>query len=58
MFTVDEEKLLVRKTANSRTFDGWVFFVYGNNGPDVINDYTTNLEPALVKTNALADRLA
>lgn len=25
----------------------WVYFVYGNDGYDVISDYTTNLDPAL-----------
>lgn len=37
---------------------GWVRFVYGNDGWDVICDYTTNLESALESTNALADRIA
>lgn len=27
---------------------GWVFLVYGNDGWDVVNDYTTNLEDVLV----------
>jgi hypothetical protein len=37
---------------------GWVRLVYGNDGYDVISDYTTKLEPFMVKTQALADKLA
>jgi hypothetical protein len=36
---------------------GWVRFVYGNDGWDVMNDNTTNLESAIAKTNALIDKL-
>jgi hypothetical protein len=36
---------------------GWVFFVYGNDGHDVINDYTTSLEPVMVEAERLADEL-
>lgn len=36
---------------------GWVYFVYGNDGWDVINDYTTNLESVLARTNALIKTL-
>ena len=39
------------------THKGAVFFVYGNDGYDIICDYTTNLEPFLVETFALADKL-
>lgn len=42
MFLTDEEHLYVGN------FDadvyGWVYFVYGNDGWDVMSDYTTNLE--------------
>lgn len=41
MFLCDEDRLYVEK--NGKPF-GWVFFVYGNYGWDVISDYTTNLE--------------
>ncbi len=37
----DEEYLYVYKDTKRQ---GWVFFVYGNDGPDVINDYTTSLD--------------
>ena len=38
--------------------DGWVRFVFGNDGYDVIWDYTTNLESILEPVNAYADTLA
>lgn len=44
MQSVDEEHLMVYKD-NKRV--GWVFFVYGNSGWDVIADYTTNLESVM-----------
>ena len=34
---------------------GWVRFIYGNDGWDVINDYTTNLEDALKPANERAE---
>lgn len=37
---------------------GWIRFVYGNDGWDVISDYTTNLEICLAAVNAYADSLA
>jgi hypothetical protein len=36
---------------------GWVRFIYGNDGWDVMNDYSTVLEPYLIKTNALIDEM-
>jgi len=36
---------------------GWVRFVYGNDGYDVISDYTTNLESILAPVNAYANTL-
>lgn len=40
LFSVDEEHLLVFKDSKRV---GWIFFVYGNEGWDVVNDFTTNL---------------
>lgn len=51
LINTDEDYLIVyradasSKTGWSRT--GWVRFVYGNDGWDVICDYTTNLDPLL-----------
>lgn len=54
MFTTDED-YLVAKGVGSR---GWVRFIYGNDGWDVINDYTVNLAGALTRTTALTDQLS
>lgn len=54
MFSVDEERLFIAGPHADRYF-GWVFFVYGNDGWDVISDYTTSLDDWLTKTNAIAD---
>lgn len=55
MFATDCEHLKMWKTGAAGTVCvGWVFFVYGNDGWDVVNDYTTNLDPIM----AGADRLA
>ena len=42
MFATDDEYLLFYKPGENRRI-GWVRFVYGNGGWDVISDYTTNL---------------
>ena len=41
MFQTDEERVYAIK--DGKLF-GWVYFVYGNDGWDVISDYTVNLE--------------
>jgi len=41
--------------ADTKTPIGWVRFVMGNDGYDVINDYTTNLEKVLKRANQVAD---
>lgn len=46
MFTTDEDYLLIDGPSMSQN-KGWVRFIYGNDGWDVINDYSTNLEPIL-----------
>lgn len=58
MFTTGEDWLIVRKPAGGDSGNvnkGWVRFIYGNDGPDVINDYTTNLEDVLKPVNKLCD---
>lgn len=58
MMSTDEDRLFVYMNAElSTTYAGWVYFVYGNDGPDVINDYTMNLDKVLQKTTELAERL-
>ena len=39
----DDEHLYFFKPGEVRPF-GWVYFVYGNDGWDVLNDYTCNLD--------------
>jgi len=51
MFTTDEDLLLVY--LNGEQF-GWVKLVYGNDGWDVISDYTINLEHIMAGANAVA----
>jgi hypothetical protein len=51
METDDEFLTVYQNAADQRRF-GWVRFVYGNDGWDVISDYTVNLEEALAPVNA------
>jgi len=62
MMATDEETLVVYHRpdiadAKWQRF-GWVFFVYGNSGWDVINDYTVNLEDVLKPVNEYTDALS
>ena len=55
MFTTDEDRLYLCRDGK---YIGWVYFVYGNDGWDVINDYTVNLEGIMAMgTNKLIDSL-
>jgi hypothetical protein len=64
---VDDEYLLVSrnpdlfdpaKRADAEfAFDSYVYFVYGNDGWDVINDYQTDLEDVLKPINDFSDTL-
>ncbi len=65
MKTTDEDYLLVysnlgifHDTSSSRDIrdDGWVRFVYGNEGYEVINDYSVNLESVMSEVNDAIDR--
>lgn len=42
MYQCDEDRLFVHN--DNDTAFAWVYFVYGNDGWDVISDYTVNLE--------------
>jgi hypothetical protein len=55
MNLTDEEWLLAKKLNGP---SGWVRFVYGNDGWDVINDYSVNLEDVLAPVNEYADSLS
>ncbi|NIE78367.1 hypothetical protein F3J45_28475 [Pantoea sp. Ap-967] len=56
MFTTDEDQLHV--THQHVGEQGWVLFIYGNDGHDVIADNTVNIEPALKGASELADKIA
>jgi len=51
----DEDRLLLHKNGD---LIGVVCLVYGNDGHDVIADYSVELEPFMAPINAIADRLS
>ena len=51
--TTDEDRLDIHHAKGAAI--GWVQLIYGNSGPDVISDYTTNLEPYMKNAQALSD---
>lgn len=55
MFTTDEDWLFIMDGVKDI---GWVRFIYGNDGYDVVNDYTTNLEELMRPANELAEKYA
>ena len=55
MFTSDDDRLFCYWPDGTQA--GWVWFVYGNGGWDVICDYTTNLENDLSGVNEYATTL-
>lgn len=57
MFSTDDDHLLVYESGEKGKKIGWVRFVYGNDGYDVINDYTTNLENQMQNVNDYAESL-
>lgn len=54
LFATDEDHLMAYKDGSLR---GSVSLIYGNDGWDVMADYSTSLEPALLAANELADKL-
>lgn len=55
MFTTDEDMLIFYRDDKKI---GWAMFIYGNDGYDVLSDYTTNLHDVLKGANKLADKYA
>jgi hypothetical protein len=55
MFTSDDDRLFAYRPGDEDRF-GWVWFVYGNSGPDVICDYTVSLTDDLKEVNDYAER--
>lgn len=62
IFDGDDAHIFVQSAAGNLVEDGrvvsegWVYVVLGNDGWDVISDYTTNLEPLMKGANRLAER--
>jgi hypothetical protein len=56
--STDEDTLHVYTTGGQRQHFGWVRFIYGNDGWDVIADHTTNLEEVLKPVNDFAETLS
>jgi hypothetical protein len=54
MFTTDDDRLFFHKDGKRV---GWVWFIYGENGWDVINDYTVNLEDVLKGASELSEQM-
>jgi hypothetical protein len=56
MRTTDEDYLLVHTLGGfDNRWQGWVRFVYGNDGWDVINDYSMNMDAVLEPVNNMAN---
>jgi hypothetical protein len=55
MSTTDEDYLFVYRPTEQERF-GWVRFVYGEYGYDVICDYTTNLDEQMETINKYAEK--
>jgi hypothetical protein len=58
MFAADEDRVYVYKNETDKKAIGWVYFVYGNDGWDVISDYTVNLGEEKLNLMVEADRLS
>jgi len=56
IMTTDEDVLLIHDQLKDAVCIGWIKLIYGNDGWDVINDYTTNLEAMLTDAHRVAAR--
>jgi len=56
LMATDEETLILHDDSGAKV--GGVFFVYGNDGYDVICDYSSRLEQFLKGAGELSDKLA
>jgi hypothetical protein len=60
LINTDLDTLILERVdaaTGARSEYGWVRLVYGNDGWDVINDYTLSIEDVLAGANALAEKL-
>jgi hypothetical protein len=58
MFAADEDRLYVYKKPDDKKAFGWVLFIYGNDGYDVISDYTVNLGKEGLNIMVEADKIS
>lgn len=58
MMKTDEDYLLFSRAEDldDARVHGWVRFIYGNDGWDVVSDYTVNLEPVMAGAHAIANK--
>lgn len=56
MKTTGQDFLYAHMADEGHLIYGWVRFIYGNLGTEVINDYTVNLEPVMAEISAMIDR--
>ena len=59
LMNTDDDSLHLRRfnSDGAQVEHGWVRFVYGNDGWDVISDYSLNIEDVLAGANKLAEEL-
>ena len=57
MFSTDEDILYIQRSFETKPFAS-VHFIYGNDGWDVVHDYTTNLESLMAPILAYAETLS
>lgn len=55
MFSTDEDVLFLHRNNEAGWF-GWVRLIYGNDGYDVIADYTVNLEHIMNGANKISEK--
>ncbi len=55
MSSADDDRLYVYKKDDPFRLHGWIRFFYGNDGWDVVNDYTLSLDHIMVPIEAWAE---
>jgi hypothetical protein len=55
LFNLDDAVVLVFNSPGAEEPFGWIRLVFGNDGWDLVSDYSTNLEEFLAPVQAVAD---